>query len=170
MGQEVISVTRETAARSGRERGAGKKNGRAERRAKRWLRQLIGAAALFALVFVGSGLVPARVMDVGAKVRSAITRNVDFPGSMRELGEALAAGTPAGEAVEAWCAQVFDPGAGTDWTPVTIRHGQAVRDELAFLAHWDGSVPAFAAHTMAGTGPETAQAQNVMAPYLPVGP
>ena len=170
MGQEVISVTRETAARSGRERGGGMKNGRAERRAKRWLRQLIGAAALFALVFIGSGLVPARIVDVGAKVRSAITRNVDFPGSVRELGEALASGTPAGEAVEAWCVQVFDPDAGAGWTPVTIRHGQAVQEELAFLARGDGSVLAFAAHTITEEGPTPAQAQSAMAPYLPAKP
>lgn len=81
----------------------------AERRVNRLLRQLIAAALIFLLVFVGGGIIPARLVDVQAEVHNVISGDDHLLDSVAALGTAVAEGESVFGALSDWCQAVFAP-------------------------------------------------------------
>ncbi len=114
---------------SGQRRQARRSGKRTEdRRDRVRLGQLLVCLALFLTVFLGRGIFPDRLTELGGRVRRAISADTDFAAVFSRLGEALAGqGSVAGELGD-FCIQVFGPQDGK-----TQQTGAGERPQVADL-------------------------------------
>ncbi|WP_297210727.1 M23 family metallopeptidase [uncultured Flavonifractor sp.] len=96
--QERIRQSRSPGRRTapGRRHGGKASLGPAERRR---LLQLVTCLALFLAVFIGKGIVPARMEGVRTQLLSVIRRDTDFQAAFSALGQAVSEGEPVSEAL-----------------------------------------------------------------------
>ena len=71
--------------------------------------QLCVCLALFLTVFLGRGLFPGRLEQLGEELRRMIAADFDFRGSLAELGGSLAEGDTVLSDLGEFCVQVFGP-------------------------------------------------------------
>ena len=96
-------------AHTGRNRGRGVTLAPRERRR---LLQLGVCVALFLTVFLGRGIFPERMEEVRGELLEVIRSDTDFRTAFFRVGQAVEAGTPAGEALADLWAEVFSPADG----------------------------------------------------------
>lgn len=89
-------------SRSRRRPGSRKKKPMDQRELRR-LGQLGISLALFLAVFLGRGIFPDQMVQLGEQLRY----NMDFSSAFSELGQAVSTGTSVSEAVGDWCVAVF---------------------------------------------------------------
>ncbi len=76
-------------------------------RAKRRLIQLCASVAVFLMVFLGRGILPAEMSVAGKTILTTIRSDTDFGGAFTQLGESVAGGDKLLDAVSAFCVTVF---------------------------------------------------------------
>ena len=102
----------------------------AERRVNRLLRQLIAAALIFLLVFVGGGIIPARLVDVRAGVHDVISGDSRLLDTVAALGSAVAEGESVPRALVDWCQAVFAPADGAQSSERYLQTAQTYHAHL----------------------------------------
>ncbi len=102
------------AGRAGGTAGRGAGNHRSRRqsgggRERVLLGQLVVCLALFLTVFLGRGIFPGRMVQMGEEVREVISSDFDFREALAELGGSLAQGDTVWSDLGEFCVQVFGP-------------------------------------------------------------
>ena len=82
---------------------------RADGRERVRLGQLLVCLALFLAVFLGRGIFPDRLAELGGRVRRAISADTDFAAVFSQLGETLADHDSVVGELGDFCVQVFGP-------------------------------------------------------------
>lgn len=82
---------------------------RADGRERVRLGQLLVCLALFLVVFLGRGIFPDRLAELGGRVRRAISADTDFAAVFSQLGETLADHDSVVGELGDFCVQVFGP-------------------------------------------------------------
>ena len=97
----------EETGRAGRRTGKQEESGRRERVR---LVQLLACLALFLTVFIGKGVFPQRLDQLGEDILALIGSNTDFRAAFSDLGESLAEQDSVLGDIGEFCIQVFGSG------------------------------------------------------------
>lgn len=99
---------------------------------KRRLIQLLLCIGLFAVVLVGKGIAPERLMESGESLLQMIQTDTDFQGAFAALGQSISQGEPILESLEALAVQVFGAGE-TEKEVITSGKGLAVEAAMSYM-------------------------------------
>lgn len=99
----------------------------------RQLLQLVACVVLFLTVFIGKGVLPEEMAQVGPQLLGVLRANTDFRGAFAALGSTMAEGEPVLDGLEQFCATVIgvqeqSMGEGED-EPVQVLQPEPVRVE-----------------------------------------
>lgn len=122
-------ASEETGPRRGRRTGKQEESGRRERVR---LVQLLACLALFLTVFIGKGVFPQRLDQLGEDILALIGSNTDFRAAFSDLGESLAEQDSVLGDIGEFCIQVFGSGqdSGGEASPALAG---GVEEESRFL-------------------------------------
>ena len=105
--QSTQATRRRRPAAQGRRTGKQEESGRRERVR---LVQLLACLALFLTVFIGKGVFPQRLDQLGEDILALIGSNTDFRAAFSDLGESLAEQDSVLGDIGEFCIQVFGSG------------------------------------------------------------
>lgn len=114
-------------------RGTGGKREQSGGRERVRLIQLVVCLALFLTVFIGKGVFPQRLNQVGDRILGLISANTDFRAAFADLGESLARQDSVLGDIGEFCVEVF----GTRQDPVEVQVpalSGSVQEEGRFLS------------------------------------
>ena len=165
--------------------GPGARRGRGTRgggRDRMLLAQLCVCLALFLTVFLGRGLFPGRMAQLGEELRGMIAADFDFRGALASLGGSLAEGETVLSDLGEFCVQVFGP-QETEAEPAALLTPPAapavLASELSFLSghpdalerteHYTRGEALGVTLTAAPAPEETAEQEAVQPQVLPAG-
>ena len=127
--QSTQAARRRRPAAQGRRTGKQEESGRRERVR---LVQLLACLALFLTVFIGKGVFPQRLDQLGEDILALIGSNTDFRAAFSDLGESLAEQDSVLGDIGEFCIQVFGSGqdSGGEASPALAG---GVEEESRFL-------------------------------------
>lgn len=127
--QSTQAARRRRPAAQGRRTGKQEESGRRERVR---LVQLLACLALFLTVFIGKGVFPQRLDQLGEDILALIGSNTDFRAAFSDLGESLAEQDSLLGDIGEFCIQVFGSGqdSGGEASPALAG---GVEEESRFL-------------------------------------
>ena len=165
--------------------GPGARRGRGTRgggRDRVLLAQLCVCLVLFLTVFLGRGLFPGRMAQLGEALRGVIAADFDFRGALAELGGSLAEGDTVLSDLGEFCVQVFGPQQAEAEPAALLTPPEApavLASELSFLSgrpdalerteHYTGGEALGVVLTAAPAPEETAEQEAIQPQVLPAG-